>query len=88
MLLVTSFLSPRQIRRLALIVFVVSFAMVIATLFVGAEVKGARRWIVLFGVNIQPSECLKPAFVVLVAWLFAECGTRATCRRRSCACCC
>src|SRR6266700_2837832 len=71
-LLATSFLSSRQIRRLALIVFIVSFAMVVATLFVGAEVKGARRWIVLAGVNIQPSEFLKPAFVVLVAWLFAE----------------
>jgi cell division protein FtsW len=71
-LLVTSFLSPRQIRRLALVVFIVSFAMVIATLFIGAEVKGARRWIVLAGVNIQPSEFLKPAFVVLVSWLFAE----------------
>jgi cell division protein FtsW len=71
-LLVTSFLTPRQIRRLALIVFAVSFVMVIATLFIGAEVKGARRWIVLLGINIQPSEFLKPAFVVLVAWLFAE----------------
>jgi cell division protein FtsW len=71
-LLATSFLSSRQIRRIALIVFIVSFAMVIATLFVGAEVKGARRWIVLAGINIQPSEFLKPAFVVLVAWLFAE----------------
>ena len=71
-LLATSFLSARQIRRLALIVFIVSFAMVIATLFVGAEVKGARRWMVLLGVNIQPSEFLKPAFVILVAWLFAE----------------
>ena len=71
-LLATSFLSSRQIRRIALIVFIVSFVMVIATLFVGAEVKGARRWIVLAGINIQPSEFLKPAFVVLVAWLFAE----------------
>ncbi len=71
-LLATSLLSPRQIRRLALVVFIVSFALVVATLFIGAEVKGARRWIVLFGVNIQPSEFLKPAFVVLVSWLFAE----------------
>jgi len=71
-LLGTSFLSPRHIRRLALVVFAVSFALVIATLFFGAEVKGARRWIVLAGVNIQPSEFLKPAFVILIAWLFAE----------------
>jgi cell division protein FtsW len=67
-----SFLSPRLIRRIALAVFVVSFALTIATLCFGAEVKGARRWIVLFGMNIQPSEFLKPAFVILVSWLFAE----------------
>src|SRR5262249_12394228 len=67
-----SFLTPRPIRRIALAVFVVSFVLTIATLCFGAEVKGARRWIVLFGINIQPSEFLKPAFVILVSWLFAE----------------
>jgi len=71
-MLATSFLSPRQIRRIALVVFIVSFALVIATLFVGAEVKGARRWIVFLGINIQPSEFLKPSFVILSSWLFAE----------------
>ena len=71
-MLATSFLSPRQIRRLALLVFIVSFALVVATLFFGVEIKGARRWLVLLGVNIQPSEFLKPAFVILTAWLFAE----------------
>src|SRR5207302_4213087 len=71
-LLGTSFLSPRHIRRLAFVVFAVSFVLVVATLFFGAEVKGARRWIVLAGVNIQPSEFLKPAFVILISWLFAE----------------
>jgi cell division protein FtsW len=68
----TSFLTPRPIRRIALAVFVVSFVLTIATLCFGAEVKGARRWIVLFGMNLQPSEFLKPAFVILVSWLFAE----------------
>lgn len=68
----TSFLPPRPIRRIALAVFVVSFVLMLATLWFGAEVKGARRWIVMFGMNIQPSEFLKPAFVILVSWLFAE----------------
>jgi cell division protein FtsW len=68
----TSFLSPRPIRRLALAVFVVSLVLTVATLWFGAEVKGARRWIVLFGITVQPSEFLKPAFVILVSWLFAE----------------
>ncbi len=75
-LLGTSFLPPRYVRRLALIVFAVSALMVLATLHFGAEVKGARRWIVLLGVNIQPSEFLKPAFVILIAWLFGESARR------------
>ncbi|MBI1980545.1 MAG: cell division protein FtsW [Methylocystis sp.] len=67
-MIATSFLSPRHVRRLALVIFVVSLALVVATIFYGQEVKGAKRWI--FG--IQPSEFLKPAFVVLVAWAFSE----------------
>src|SRR3954467_10023398 len=75
-MLAVSLLSPRSVRRLSLIVFLVALAMTAATLVVGAEVKGARRWIVLAGVNIQPSEFLKPAFVVLIAWLFGESARR------------
>jgi cell division protein FtsW len=67
-----SFLSPRQIRRMALVIFAVSIALIVVTLLIGPEVKGSRRWITLIGVNIQASESAKPAFVVLAAWLFAE----------------
>jgi cell division protein FtsW len=75
-LLATSLMSERNIRRLALAVFIVSLALIVATLMFGAEVKGARRWIVILGVNIQPSEFLKPAFVILIAWLFGESARR------------
>jgi cell division protein FtsW len=71
-----SFLSPRQVRRTALIVFALSIVLIVATLLFGAEVKGAKRWITLVGVNIQASESAKPAFVVLAAWLFAESARR------------
>ena len=71
-LLLTSFLSPRQVRRAALIVFIVSMALIFAALLFGHEVKGSKRWI--FG--IQPSEFLKPAFVILAAWAFSEGGKR------------
>ncbi|MBA4268840.1 MAG: cell division protein FtsW [Methylobacterium sp.] len=71
-----SFLTPRQVRRLALLIFTVSLAMVVATLYLGVEVKGARRWLTLGPIgSIQPSEFLKPAFVVLAAWAFSE-GSR------------
>jgi len=67
-----SFLSPRQIRRGALIVFAISVVLIVATLLIGPEVKGAKRWITILGVNIQASESAKPSFVVVAAWLFAE----------------
>ena len=72
LMLGVSLLSPRQIRRSALVVFIISFVMVVMTQFYGAEVKGAHRWIIIAGINIQPSEFMKPAFVILVAYLFAE----------------
>jgi cell division protein FtsW len=75
-MIATSFLAPRDIRRLALIVFAVSLILVAATPYFGAEIKGARRWLVILGVNIQPSEFLKPAFVILIAWLFGESAQR------------
>jgi cell division protein FtsW len=75
-LFATSFLSPREVRQVSLIVFAVSLVLVAATPYFGAEIKGARRWLVIFGVNIQPSEFLKPAFVILIAWLFGESAKR------------
>jgi len=75
-LVAVSFLSPRQVRRSALIVLVISVVLIVATLMFGAEVKGARRWITILGVNIQASESAKPAFVVVVAWLFSESARR------------
>jgi cell division protein FtsW len=75
-LFATSLLSPRQVRRVALGVFLISLALVAVTLVVGPEIKGARRWLNLFGVGLQPSEFLKPAFVVLAAWAFSESGRR------------
>jgi cell division protein FtsW len=71
-----SFLSPRQVRRSALIMFGISVVLLAATLVFGAEVKGSRRWISLAGISIQASEFAKPAFVVLVAWLFSESARR------------
>ncbi len=71
-----SLMTPRQVRRTALLLYVGSLAMVVATLYFGVEVKGAKRWLTLGPLgSVQPSEFLKPAFVVMAAWAFAE-GTR------------
>jgi cell division protein FtsW len=71
-----SLLTPRQVRRLALIVFTISLIMVAVTPIFAVEIKGAKRWLVILGVNIQPSEFLKPSFVIIIAWLFGESARR------------
>ncbi len=67
-----SFFTPRQVRRTAMVLLVVSLGAMILALLFGAEVKGSRRWVSLAGISVQPSEFMKPAFVVVCAWLFAE----------------
>ncbi|MDQ3560656.1 MAG: FtsW/RodA/SpoVE family cell cycle protein, partial [Pseudomonadota bacterium] len=59
----------------ALVLLLVCLALMILVLFIGTEIKGSRRWLFLGGVSIQPSEFIKPAFIVITAWLFAE-GSR------------
>ncbi|HEV2263305.1 MAG TPA: putative peptidoglycan glycosyltransferase FtsW [Stellaceae bacterium] len=64
--------SPRTVRRVAVVGFVISLALLIATPFIGVEVLGARRWIEFAGFQLQPSEFIKPCFAVVCAWLFAK----------------
>ncbi len=68
----TSMLSPRGVRRLALVGCLLALALTALTLVHGVEIKGARRWIALPMMSIQPSEFLKPCFAVVTAWLLAE----------------
>ncbi|MFO1127988.1 MAG: putative peptidoglycan glycosyltransferase FtsW [Rhodospirillales bacterium] len=71
-MLVTSFLSPKGVQRMALVVLVLSFILTAATPFLGEQVKGATRWLNVFGLSLQPSEFLKPSFAVVSAWLIAS----------------
>ena len=67
-----SMLSPRNIRRLALGGCLAAILLTALTLVHGVEIKGARRWIALPGMSIQPSEFLKPCFAVVTAWFLTE----------------
>jgi cell division protein FtsW len=69
---VVSLQSPRGIRRIAAVGFIISLVLLAYTLVDGVEIKGARRWIDLPGLSLQPSEFVKPTFAVVAAWLFAQ----------------
>lgn len=75
-LLASSMLSAVAARRIALVVAASGLVLMVMTILVGPEVKGATRWLNIGGLSIQPSEFVKPAFVVLTAWLFSEATQR------------
>lgn len=63
-------MSTKMARRFCFFIFVASVILIIFALFFGTQVKGARRWITILGVSIQPSEFVKPTFAVVAAWFF------------------
>ncbi|MXV44670.1 FtsW/RodA/SpoVE family cell cycle protein [Saccharibacter sp. 17.LH.SD] len=73
--LITSRLSVRSIKRLAVFGGVIALGATFMTLVHGMEIKGARRWIALPLMSVQPSEFLKPFFAVFAAWLLSLRGT-------------
>ena len=76
-MLIVSMLPVSLIRRLAIVGFCASIALLILVPFLGEQTKGAHRWIMIAGVSIQPSEFLKPCFAVVMAWVCAENQRRA-----------
>lgn len=67
-----SMLEPRQIWRMASVIFALSILAMVAVLFTGMEIKGAQRWIHIFGFSLQPSELAKPSFAICAAWFMAR----------------
>lgn len=71
-MLITSMLPPDMVRRLAVLGFLVAFVTLMGLPFFGTDFgKGAVRWYSLGFASIQPSEFLKPGFVVVAAWMMA-----------------
>jgi cell division protein FtsW len=68
----TANLTVNAARRSAVIVLFLSIALLIVTAIIGIEVKGAQRWLPVFGLTLQVSEFAKPALIVTSAWLFIE----------------
>jgi cell division protein FtsW len=68
----SSLLSLRTIKIVAAVVFALALIGSTLVLFTGSEVLGAKRWIDLGWMTLQPSEFLKPGFAVLAASILAD----------------
>ncbi len=71
-LLATSLLSARSVKRVAVILFLLALVATGLTVVIGVEQNGAQRWLYLAGRSFQPSEILKPTLAVFVAWMIAQ----------------
>lgn len=71
-MLLISMLSPTQVRRIGVIGFLGAFLALLALPVIGTDFgKGAVRWISFGFASVQPSEFLKPGFVIIAAWFMA-----------------
>ena len=71
LMLATSMLDMRLLKRLAVIGTLGCLVALILVPFIGGGANGAARWIQLPGFQFQPSEFFKPCFIVTTAWLLS-----------------
>lgn len=71
-LFLASMLTPLAVRRVGAGLFVFALAMTVAALLFAPEINGAKRWLYLGPFGFQPSEYLKPGFVLVAAWMLSE----------------
>jgi rod shape determining protein RodA len=64
-------IPPQRLMPLAVPLYVAGVTLLLAVAFFGVTKKGAKRWVNL-GVTIQPSEILKIAMPLMLAWWFQK----------------
>lgn len=69
-----SLLTPLQARRFGVVLFVAALIGMALTLLFSANINGSQRWLDLGVISVQPSEFVKPGFVIAAAWMMAEGG--------------
>jgi cell division protein FtsW len=67
-----SFCPSEILKKFSILGFLGFLLLMVIVLFVGEEIKGARRWISLGSIAIQPSEFIKPFFAILTASILVQ----------------
>jgi rod shape determining protein RodA len=75
LLVVVAQVPPHRLMALAVPLYTVGLALLVATALFGLSKKGATRWLNV-GIVIQPSELLKLATPLMLAWWFQKCEGR------------
>jgi len=72
LLLVCAQISPTQLQRWSLWIYLFGIILLILVLYFGQMSKGAQRWLDLSLFRFQPSEIMKLAVPMAIAWYFSE----------------
>ena len=71
-MITVSMLSLKGVKRVSVLVYGAAISIMALLPLIGHAAKGGRRWLELGPIALQPSEFLKPALIVLIAWMFSE----------------
>ena len=71
-MIIISCMDIKSIRRLSLLGIIFFTIILICILFLDYEIKGSKRWLKIIGISIQPSEFIKPFFLILSAWFLSQ----------------
>jgi cell division protein FtsW len=67
-----SLLSPKALRVVSFFGYIASIALLVGVLLAGIEIKGAKRWLNILGISVQPSEIIKPFFIILSSFVLSK----------------
>jgi rod shape determining protein RodA len=69
-MLCTSQITPQTFMRMAVPLYILGLALLLCVMFFGISVNGSCRWLSLGIITIQPSELMKFALPLVLAWFF------------------
>ena len=72
LMIIISTMDIKTLRRLSLLGLIIFTIMLISILLLDYEIKGSKRWLKVVGISIQPSEFVKPFFLILSAWFLSK----------------
>ena len=72
LMIIVSSMEIKTLRRLSLIGLIVFSILLLIILFLDYEIKGSKRWLMIGNISIQPSEFIKPFFLILSAWFLTK----------------
>jgi cell division protein FtsW len=75
-IIAVSFIPPIGIRRMAMVGFAITLLLMLIVLLFGHETNGAKRWLYIGSFSLQPSEFMKPFFIIVTAWMLSEAKIR------------